>query len=115
MIQRIDEVGRIFIDFSGPKAFVQKNWQNIWSEEEIGKLAPEEQSKYREELRQILDVTFIKRSEEPEQKDFKANLTSFTESGLVIKMHFSHPLLVSMGDDPDRVNVRLLKSFFMTP
>ena len=39
-------------------------------------------------------------------------MAEFTPAGLTIQLDFSDPLLVSQGDEPDQVNIRLLKSFF---
>ena len=52
-------------------------------------------------------------SDEVDQKDFNYKLLEFTQAGIKIKIWFSDPLLVSQGEEPDRVRVRLRKSFFL--
>ena len=39
-------------------------------------------------------------------------MQEFTQFGIKIKIGFGDPLLVSMGEEPDRIRVRLLKNFF---
>ena len=39
-------------------------------------------------------------------------MAEFTPEGISIQLDFSDPLLVSQGDEPDQVNIRLKKSFF---
>ena len=41
-----------------------------------------------------------------------ANLTSFTNEGMKLKLDFSDPILVSQGE-ADAVIIRLLKSYFL--
>ena len=61
-----------------------------------------------------MHVRFIQNSEELPQENFVANLTSFREDRLTIKLDFSDPILVSQGLQADQVSIRLLRSYFMT-
>lgn len=44
-----------------------------------------------------------------------SNLTTFTPEGLMIKLNFSDPLLVSQGEYADSIKIKLLKSYFLQP
>lgn len=42
-------------------------------------------------------------------------MTEFKAGGIQINLNFSDPLLVSAGEEADRIRVKLLKSFFLVP
>jgi hypothetical protein len=62
----------------------------------------------------LIEVTFIKNTEEPDQRYFNFNLAAFESKGLVVKLNFSDPLLVSTSKD-DQVKMKISKEYFMTP
>ena len=46
---------------------------------------------------------------------FFSNVTSFTSSNLEVKLYFGEPLVVSIGFEPDQIEIKLLKSYFLWP
>lgn len=62
-----------------------------------------------------MQVQFVKNSDQRSQVYFEANLVDFSAEGVQIKLNFSDPLLVSVGEAPDFVKIKLQKEFFMNP
>lgn len=63
-------------------------------------------------ISEVFSVSFIQNSDEKEQNYFKQTVVEFKSSGLDIQLDFSDPLLISQGEVPDQVIIKLLKSFF---
>ena len=63
-------------------------------------------------ISEVFSVSFIQNSDEKEQNYFKQTVVEFKSSGLDIQLDFSDPLLISQGEVPDQVKIKLLKSFF---
>ena len=63
-------------------------------------------------ISEVFSVSFIQNSDEKAQNYFKQTVVEFKSSGLDIQLDFSDPLLISQGEIPDRVAIKLLKSFF---
>ena len=61
----------------------------------------------------ILHVTFVKNSDEDDQRYFATNLTHFTAEGIELQLNFSDPLLISAGENADFIRIKMLKSYFM--
>ena len=61
-----------------------------------------------------MSASFEKLSEEPNQTYFEYELISFTNEGLQIKLNFSDPLLISEGEEPDKVHIHLAKDLFLS-
>ena len=70
---------------------------------------------FEERKLEILHIKFVKNSEELEQKYFSSNLTTFSESGLEVFLNFSDPLLISAGQEADKVKIKINKNFFLRP
>ena len=49
-------------------------------------------------LSEVFTVDFKKRSEEEDQLYFDYEMIDYTESGIMIRLNFSNPILVSQGD-----------------
>ena len=77
-------------------------------------LSDSERDRLESELSKLIEVTFVKNTEEPDQRYFNFNLTAFDSKGLEIKMNFSDPLLVSTSRD-DEVKIKISQEYFMTP
>lgn len=67
---------------------------------------------YESAISRILQVNFVQNSDEALQSSFYNKLLEFSPAGIKIKVGFGDPLLVSQGEEPDRIKVRLLKNFF---
>ena len=63
-------------------------------------------------ISEVFSVSFIQNSDEKAQNYFKQTVVEFKSSGLDIQLDFSDPLLISQGEVPDQVIIKLLKSFF---
>ena len=66
-------------------------------------------------LSEVFTVDFKKRSEEEDQLYFDYEMIDYTESGIMIRLNFSNPILVSQGDQADLIRITLLNSFFLEP
>ena len=104
--------GTLIIDFDPPEADVPLQWSLLWDETAMDKLTQYDKNRYLEQINAILLVDFIQNSDEASQSQFSNKLLEFTPAGIKIQISFGDPLLVSQGEEPDRVRVRLLKSFF---
>ena len=78
-------------------------------------MTDEDRNIFEERKLEILHITFVKNSEELEQKYFSSNLTTFSESGIEVFMNFSDPLLISAGQEADKVRIKMSKNFFLRP
>lgn len=115
-IREIDEIGRVYIDYSPKIATIPNDWEQLWSLEEREKMAPRDREAFEEELLKIMSVSYELNSFEKPQRYLYNNLTLFTEGELHIKLNFSDPLLISQGmDQADVIVIRLLKSYFLRP
>ena len=94
-LSQISETGVTVIKFTPPIAAVANDWNRLWSIEERSKLTQSEQEDLEEELLKILHVKFVQNSEEAPQRFVLSNLTDFQPDGIVIRLNFSDPILVS--------------------
>jgi len=110
--QKFNRDGLLEIKFTPPKADVPTTWAALWDPSLTSRLTQAQQKRYREQIDRILQVVFIQNSDEASQSQFSSQLLEFTSAGIKIQISFGDPLLVSQGETPDRIKVRLLKSFF---
>lgn len=94
---------------------IPNDWRKLWDLREREKMAPKDLVEFEKELIKIMHVQFEKNSEELPQKYFYPELVNFEPSGIKIALNFSDPLLVSQGQEADKIKIRLLKSYFMNP
>lgn len=87
-------------------------WAALWDETKKAQLSAEELHRYEAAIDSILQVIYVQNSEEALQSSFYNSLLEFTPAGIKIKIGFGDPLLVSQGEEPDKIKVRLLKQFF---
>ena len=66
-------------------------------------------------LSEVFTVDFKKKSEEEDQVYFDYELIDYTESGIMIRLNFSNPILVSQGNQADQIRITLSNSFFLEP
>ena len=68
---------------------------------------------FEEDLMKIMHVEFIHNTDEEPQRYLMSNLTTFTNRGIDIHLNFSDPILVSQGENADKLRIKLLKSYFL--
>ena len=95
---------------------VPENWREVFIRDERDeKITAARNDELDRIAAEAFRIKFIQHSEEEEQEYFFGNITSFTSSKLDVKLSFSEPLLVSTGSVPDKVEIKLLKSYFLEP
>ena len=114
-LREIDTIGSVFIDFSPKAVLVPNDWKRMWDLAEREKLSLKDREAYEKELTKIMHVTFEQNSDELPQRYILSNLTNFESGGISIYLNFSDPLLISQGPDADKINIKLLKSYFLQP
>ena len=107
--------GTAYLDFSPSIVAVPNDWERLWSLEEREKMSLKKRETFEEELKQIMHVEFIHNTDEEPQRYLMSNLTSFTSWGIDINLNFSDPILVSQGENADKIRIKLLKSYFLVP
>lgn len=103
----------VFLDYSPSIVLVPNDWDRLWSLEEREKLSLRDRETFEEELLKIMHVQFIHNSDEEPQRYLMSNLTAFTSYGININLNFSDPVLVSQGETADKIQIKLLKSYFL--
>ena len=114
-MKKIDQQGQAFIKFEPPIVMVPNDWKRLFDSKEREKMSLQDQESFDKELIKIMHVQFEKNSYENPQKFVISNLTSFEPEGIRISLNFSDPILVSQGANADKIKIKLLKSYFMTP
>lgn len=91
------------------------DWEKLWSLDERNKMSPKDSEEFEKELKKIMHVQFIHNTDEEPQRYLMSNLTTFTNDGISINLNFSDPILVSQGETADKVQINLLKAYFLVP
>ena len=115
LIESVDHNGKTYVKFQPPVVAVPNDWDVLLDKKEQAKMSPAEREKFEEELLKIIHIKFEQNSEELPQKYFYPELLTFKEWGLVLNLNFSDPLLISQGEVADKVKIKLLRSYFLTP
>ena len=100
------------MEFDPPEAIVPDGWDSLWDPTKTVDMKDSEKAALESMISEIFSVVFVQNSDEDEQRKFSSSITEFTSAGLSVQLDFSDPLLVSHGDSPDEVTVKILKSFF---
>ena len=98
LIKKVDQGGRVFIEFQPPLVQVRENWREVFISGERSELTTQRNNTLNGISAEAFRVEFIQHSEEKEQSVFVGNVTDFTSSTLEVKLSFGEPLLVSVGD-----------------
>ena len=83
----MDHGGTIRLNYF-PKGLVEvpNNWHQIFNEAERDKLDPRVQKVYSDFVSKVINIDFVKRSDEIDQEYFSFELHNFDSSGLEIKI-----------------------------
>ena len=103
------------ISFEPPDVLVPDDWEFILNQNDIQELSENQQLEVKKIKEEIFDVTYVKNSHVEDQEYFDYQLTSFNETGVTIQMNFSDPILISQGFEPDQLQIKLRKAFFLQP
>ena len=103
------------ISFEPPDVLVPDDWEFILNQNDTQELSESQQLEVKKIKEGIFDVTYVKNSHVEDQEYFDYQLTSFNETGVTIQMNFSDPILISQGFEPDQLQIKLRKAFFLQP
>lgn len=112
LITDLNAAGELQIEFDPPVAKVPESWAALFDEEAKAGLSEQERAFLESLVSEVFEVIFVQNSDEKPQSFFDQSIAGFTSAGISVNLNFSDPLLISQGEVPDSVEIRLLKSFF---
>lgn len=115
VLREVDQIGTVFLDFYPSIVAVPNDWDRLWDLEEREKMSLKKRETFEEDLKKIMHVQFIHNTDEEPQQYLMSNLTTFTSNRIHINLNFSDPFLVSQGATADKIQIKLLKSYFLVP